>query len=105
MSFHTSRGPRVVSNGVKIRMNYSTVHARLDEAVSLFTALIRAFDAAACATLAGGSPHLFHLDDTSKNWGKLDGIDIPPPTMSAFMATYETPPWDFSELRTRRTEP
>ncbi len=79
MHFNAMRGPRVPSNGLKLQIDYGTVASRLDDIQQFIKLMFRSLEAAyACATLSGGSPHIVHVDDPKKNWGEINGIEVPP---------------------------
>lgn len=79
MHFNASRGQRMLSNGLKVRINYAGLVSGLDDIQTFIKLMFGSLGAAyACATLSGGSPHVVHVDDPKKNWGEIDGIEVPP---------------------------
>jgi hypothetical protein len=79
MHFNAARGQRVPSNGLKVQMNYAELVTRLDDIQAFIKLMFGSLGAAyACATLSGGSPHVVHVDDPKKNWGEINGIEVPP---------------------------
>lgn len=79
LTINTTRSPRALFNEIKLVVDYSGVHERLEEVETLLANLANLIEPDyAAATIGGGNPFSVDVHNPEKNSGEIHGLHIPP---------------------------